>query len=170
MRTDVPLWKKYVWPALLVATIIVGIIISYVRIPVVVTEAEAQALLDEQLFNYNAQNKGSELGPARILFGDNEMTLDATGTGIVFGQAASAEVHTTGSPKYEKNSIYFIASNFSVEDLLINQETPEVALQHLVDIGADRVKTTRDQVLSEEPTGSIWSKAKKWRQNMPLMQ
>jgi hypothetical protein len=154
-----PFWKKYFWALSFVAVVLLGTMISLVRIPIGFTEADAQAMLDQQLSKFNEAHTGNKLGPVTIRFYQDSLTIEAQGEGSARNQTVSAQVYSVGKPSYRDASVYFLATEFETSNILINNMEPIEALQVLVDDSMTKIERARDRVLGGEKKEGLLGKA-----------
>jgi hypothetical protein len=156
---------RYVWPALLILTLVGGFFLARFSYPITVTEADAQALIDEQVAKLQAENPDYEIEGVTIAFLQNEMVISAAGGYAVRIDAYPEQMVTvglsaTGDPDYRSGGIYFNASAFELERFLINDEEPnEVAKRLLTDFAGNVAPELRDSVLNNGLVKDLLGKA-----------
>lgn len=139
-----PFWRRYFWPLLLAILVVLGYQLVQASFEVKVTEAQAQALIDQQLVKLQAENPAYETLEVTVHFLNDELTLEASGeytltVGTFPAQHLVTSLISTGDPDYRRGSIYFNASAFELEQFLINDEEPVEVVKRLIAAAATEI-------------------------------
>jgi uncharacterized protein (DUF2267 family) len=160
-----PFWRRFFWPLLLLPIVVGGIWLSFQSYEITVTEVQAQTLLDAQLAKMQTENKAYNITSAVIDFRENEMSIAVAGSynarvGKFPEQTLVAELSGVGDPDYRRGSIYFKATEFTLQSFTMNGKQPgDVAKELIAEAAVTIVPDARNSVLQNDKVKSWLDKA-----------
>jgi hypothetical protein len=132
-------WLRYIFTAIGLLVLSGGYFIASIEHKVTITQEQVQVLLDDKIPELLATHpKISFLEPPQIVLQQNSMTLTGCGSIMIGSQKVltatlpekdiSMCLATTGDPDLRGSKLYFLATDFTFDRLLIDGEAAEQAI------------------------------------------
>ncbi len=160
--------SRGVWLAVVLFLALLGAsFTASVTLTIKVSEAEAQKLLDTQLAKLRAKEPAYDIDHVTVHFVNDHMSVEAAGGYLLQVNElpkvqATAALSSVGSPRYERGSIYFEATEFTLDSFLVNDQQLGDLVTGLIDQAAkSELPKLRDKALADPKVKGFLSKLDK---------